>query len=321
MQNFRLCKSLCILYENFTEYGIVHLQIDVKEEIEVKEEILTDEDSQEQRMTMLDDSKADASCMTDFPDFEDEQVMRKSKKTGMEMKWAFQVFKAWQESCNEAIPCLLDMNYQQLNDWLSKFVCEARKQNGKPYSHATMYFILSGLVRYLRENDVFHYSFLDEEDTRFAGLHQVLRKRMNQPKEEAVDVGTKTADPILAVDEDKLWDIRNFSNTDAETLQMGILYYVYKFFNVRGNEHFVLKHKQFTVGKDEHGKWVQFDGTSSRKDEATGSATESERLDNTIKHYFPDGKFNLIAVLFKNTLTLNLLKSLPYILGTVHYHF
>jgi len=70
--------------------------------------------------------------------------------------WAVRVFTAWRQARNvtQEDRCPTDLlenpSAGQLNYWLSRFVVEARRADGERYPSATLYQLLSGLLRYAR---------------------------------------------------------------------------------------------------------------------------------------------------------------------------
>ena len=97
------------------------------------------------------------------------------KSTRYATKWAVKIFGEWQsgrdnkdpgkEQCSfkfdlgnvEALDTnICNMNAESLNLWLTKFVQEVCKSNGDRYPARSLYQIVTGLQRYLKEsgNDV-----------------------------------------------------------------------------------------------------------------------------------------------------------------------
>ena len=67
---------------------------------------------------------------------------------------ALKVFQSWREQRGEQQDgiCPVDLletnNAELLNFWLSRFVVEARREDGKSYPPATIHNLLSGIYRY-----------------------------------------------------------------------------------------------------------------------------------------------------------------------------
>lgn len=124
---------------------------------------------------------------------EEKQALENStpKSTRYATKWAFKIFSQWQtqrsnkdpakESCSFAYDMekvqSLDTNIcamtgESLNLWLSKFVQEVSKPNGQRYPPRSLYLIITGLQRHLKEcgNPV---SLLGENEGRLVVRHTV----------------------------------------------------------------------------------------------------------------------------------------------------
>ena len=72
--------------------------------------------------------------------------------------WALKTFEEWRVTRNTrypADPCpeeiLIMDNKQILCEWLCKFISEVRKANGQEYTPHSLYLILAGLQRHIRQ--------------------------------------------------------------------------------------------------------------------------------------------------------------------------
>ena len=72
--------------------------------------------------------------------------------------WALNMFEEWQVTRNTrypADPCLEEIlitdNKQILCEWLFKFISEARKANSHEYASCSLYLILAGIQRHIRQ--------------------------------------------------------------------------------------------------------------------------------------------------------------------------
>ena len=80
-------------------------------------------------------------------------------------------------------------------------------------------------------------------------------------------LGTKVkqADPLLPQDECTIWENGVFGDKCVESLQCMMFFYACKLFRLRGHdEHRNLTCEQFTVGNDVQGKYIEFNGRSSK---------------------------------------------------------
>ena len=79
------------------------------------------------------------------------------QNTSKSTNWALNIWKDWTAnrrqiySSLDCPPHLLLCTDDQLNQWLSKFILEVRRRDGKPYPPQTLYSIMCGLMRYVRE--------------------------------------------------------------------------------------------------------------------------------------------------------------------------
>ena len=72
--------------------------------------------------------------------------------------WALKTFEEWQVTRNTrypADPCpeeiLITDNMQILCEWLCKFISEAHKANSHEYASCSLYLILAGIQRHIRQ--------------------------------------------------------------------------------------------------------------------------------------------------------------------------
>ena len=79
------------------------------------------------------------------------------KETQKDTAWCIKVWNEWKEARNisseEKIPTdICNLSPQQLQHFLSRFVLEVRKKDGMEYPPNTLYHIVCGVMRYLRQN-------------------------------------------------------------------------------------------------------------------------------------------------------------------------
>ena len=76
------------------------------------------------------------------------------KNTAKATTWALRVFFAWRNERNRSVDeqcpenLLEEPVVESLNYWLSRFVVEARRDDGKPYPATSLKNILAGLYRH-----------------------------------------------------------------------------------------------------------------------------------------------------------------------------
>jgi hypothetical protein len=164
-------------------------------------------------------------------------------------------------SRQENIPELTKMMSEQMSFWLGRFVMEARKKDGTEIPSRSIYLILCGLLRFLKDSGVYDKNFLDETNGEFTEFCKLVDARMKSLMDKGLGCEVKQADPILQQDEETLWMKHVFGRETAEELQHTVFFYVCKMFGLRGHdEHHDLRCEQFKVSEDSHGRYVQFAG-------------------------------------------------------------
>ena len=98
--------------------------------------------------------------------------------TAKNTRWARNCFLEWMyernglsdEKCPENI--LEEQCAADLNTWIPKFIAEARRSDGEPYTPKTIDQILSGLLRYMRSIKDDCPNILDKSDPRFRAIQR-----------------------------------------------------------------------------------------------------------------------------------------------------
>lgn len=180
-------------------------------------------------------------------------------------KWAMNLFEKWRANRRENIPDFKLMTTEQMSFWLGRFVMEARKRDGTEYPPRSIYLILCGLLRYLKDNGVYDKNFLDENNGEFTDFRKLVDARMKSLIDKGFGCSLKQADPILPKDEETLWQKHVFGKESAEQLQHTVFFYACKVFGLRGyDEHHDLQCEQFTIGEDSAGRFIQFSGRATK---------------------------------------------------------
>lgn len=206
-------------------------------------------------------------------------------------KWSVEMFNKWRES-RENVPCMKEMNAEMLNYWLQRFVLEVRKQDDSEYPPRTLYFIVCGLLRHLRDENIHNMNFLDEHDHRFAVFRKVLDARMKELLSKGLGTKVRQADPILPEDEEKIWTSGVFGLHSSQALQYTVFFYNCKIFGLRAfDEHRNLECSQFEIGQDEQGKFIRFTGRSCKT--YKGGLKHLQLSNKDLKHYCQEGKLSL----------------------------
>ena len=115
-------------------------------------------------LELLDDyevkQEGSESILVDDHDIRKLLENQQNANTRKNTKWACNVVSAWRKACGEFIPDIIHMDATALELWLTRFVMEARKQDGSEYPAKSLYYIVCGLLRYLRDKEVTLLTFL-----------------------------------------------------------------------------------------------------------------------------------------------------------------
>ncbi|XP_045169549.2 uncharacterized protein LOC123532227 [Mercenaria mercenaria] len=156
----------------------------------------------------------------------------KSKNTVRNTKWAYTVFESWRDTRNKSgheIPELSNMTVDDMNTYLCRFVMETRKRDGTKYPPNSLYHIMSGLLRYLRDKNINDKNFLDQADPRFSYLNKVLNSEMKKLTSEGLALPQREALPVTETDERQIWEKGVFGDFDAISLQRTVFFIIVKY--------------------------------------------------------------------------------------------
>ena len=97
-----------------------------------------------------------------------------------------------------------------LNRWLSRFVVECRREDGKPYPPSSISNILAGLYRYSKRcvcvSDVGSCpNFMNRKDPNFSDLTGAIQVRFRELREKVVGGYVRHAPVVLPNEENMLW--------------------------------------------------------------------------------------------------------------------
>ena len=132
------------------------------------------------------------------------------KNTQKNTNWAVTVWKEcsksrWTRFPSAPAECpahlyVLAFSPLQLDYWLTRFVLEARRKDGKPYPPNTLHQLVCGILRYVRELKP-----TIDKDKEFASLRRTLDAEMKSLRAQGLGTTPKQAQPITPADEEKLW--------------------------------------------------------------------------------------------------------------------
>ena len=193
------------------------------------------------------------------------------KNTKKATAWDVRVWESWREERNThrhdnmKIPMLKNMSASELNGYLTSFVLEARKKDKDEYPSSSVYLLACGILRHLRDLEIYDMNFLSENDHRFVGFRKALDAKMKLLTAMGKGAVKKQADPLGPKEENILWESGQFGCENGQALLNTVYFYNCKLFGFRGrDEHRDLCVGQFTFGKDETAKYVEFTGRASK---------------------------------------------------------
>ena len=103
-----------------------------------------------------------------------------------------------------------------MNFWLSRFVLEVRKRNGEAYPLNTLYQLVCGFQRHLREHGRADIKIF--ENPLFHDVRSTLEGEMNRLNGTGNYLNKKQAQPITVEQENRLWELGLLGDRDAQTL-------------------------------------------------------------------------------------------------------
>ena len=230
-------------------------------------------------------------------------------------KWSATAFNQWREWRLQQAGPVLDEHYPipdldsrvhqedlvRLDHWLSHFVYEARRQDGKPYPGSTSKNISAGIQRILTEklDNTTAVNLFKKDDATFRTFRQALEKQTKELIGEAVGVQVHHKDPVMVDDERMLWDTGTFNTNTAEGLSYCVYVYNSKVLGLHAmDEHVNLQADQSTIGTDEcNCKFPQFQGHLSTT--VTGTIDCKERPKSFRHHANPTNSRCFVRIMEK----------------------
>ena len=162
------------------------------------------------------------------------------QKTRDHTKYCYKVFYEWsvsrQEATGEAIGMICDMTDGEIEHWMTRFVLEVRKKDGKEYAPNTLHHITAGIMRHLRWNGRPDIDFF--RDARFAKFRQSLDSEMKRIQSLGIGTKKKQAEVLTEEEEELLWTEGLLGGATPQSLVDTVQFYCGMYFALRsGREH------------------------------------------------------------------------------------
>ena len=98
-----------------------------------------------------------------FEPVADDEIQRlidsqRNPNTRKNTKWAIETFNKWR-AARDNVPLLTEMYSESINYWMQRFVLEIRKQDGSKYPLQSLYYIVCGLLSFMRKENIHHMNF------------------------------------------------------------------------------------------------------------------------------------------------------------------
>ena len=145
------------------------------------------------------------------------------KKTRQDTAYCFRLWECWSEyrssSTGIPVPTLsaLSATPRDLQYWLINFIHEVRKQNCSEYPPNTLHHIVSGIMRYIR-NECGHPEIDLFKDPEFGDFRSSMDAEMKRLQSAGLGSERKQAEPLTLEEEEMLWEKKILGDHNPKTL-------------------------------------------------------------------------------------------------------
>ena len=247
-------------------------------------------------------------------EIEQREKDRIPKKTRQSTAWSVNVYRAWATHRNDQIDTLQDdypsvpvdlktSTAEEINYWMTRFILEVMRSDGKPYPANTLYNISAGLLRHFRDDlNRYDLNILSKDDAHFQSFRKALDSRMKEMKIAGTGTKKTSADPLTVDDEEQLWSTGTIGFHSAKALSYAVFFYNCKVFGFRAmNEHVSLLAEQYEMGADKDGEFITFNGRVSKN--VQGGLQQRKVEVKTIKQYAQPLNLRCVVKLFREYLS------------------
>ena len=167
-----------------------------------------------------------------------------------ETTWCISLWNEWRDDRNsrseEQVPSdICALSPEELQRWLSRFVLQVRKMDGKEYCPDTLYHIVCGVMRFLRQNGKPEIDLLKEQC--YADFRSTLDAEMKRLKRASMGSRKRQAEPRTP-EEELLWEKRILGDHSPQALLNSVFFFNGVCFALRsGDEHRRLRFKECQI--------------------------------------------------------------------------
>ena len=174
------------------------------------------------------------------------------KNTEISTRWAMKNFQDWHKDYNErnfGDQCpdkllLPTCSKELLNKWLSVYVTETRSKDGSCYPPKSIYSLLTGIFRHMKNLNPAYPNFISKDDPAFSSFHITVDNLFKCLRKDGVGSESRHTEGISKEEENLLWQSNVLNCDDPVGLQRAVFYYNGKCFCLRGGqEHRELVHR------------------------------------------------------------------------------
>ncbi|XP_064403277.1 zinc finger MYM-type protein 2-like [Halichondria panicea] len=168
------------------------------------------------------------------------------KKTRDDTAYCVKLWHDWASNrkilTDVVVPSLMGLDKKEMQYWLCRFVLEVRTKKGTEYAPNTLYHLICGIMRYVRQQcekpeiDFF-------KDPEFAQFRSSLDAEMKRLQATGLGSTRKQAEPLSMQEEELLWEKKLLGDHCPAALLNTMAFMNWLYFALRsGGEHRQLRH-------------------------------------------------------------------------------